>query len=104
MSHAAVTVAVTRLLVDHLRNFRRQFVSMGLIRRLRVRAPKLILGQDRRKLGSCGRRSRVEMRTSLTGFGFQPGRRHHTDPQKPPPPPENPRPPRTFPRSFSSPY
>src|SRR6202022_683463 len=36
VSHTAVTVAITRLLVDHLRNLRRQFVSMRLIQKLRV--------------------------------------------------------------------
>src|SRR5208337_4621845 len=54
--HAAVAVAVTRLLVNHLWNLRRQFIGMRLIRKLRVRAPELILGQDRRKLAGCGQR------------------------------------------------
>src|SRR5208282_4495583 len=44
--HAPVAVAITRLLVKHLGNLRRQFIGMRLVRKLRVRSKKLILGQN----------------------------------------------------------
>src|ERR1019366_7793459 len=72
VSHAAVAVAITRLLVDDLGNLRRQFIGMGLIRKLGVVAPKLILSQDRRELAARGRRRRVKMRNALIIFGLKP--------------------------------
>ena len=68
----AVAIAVAGLLVQHRGNLRRQFIGMRLIRKLRVWAEKLILGEDRRQLGIRRRRSRVEMRNSRIAFRLQP--------------------------------
>ncbi len=74
VSHAAVTVAVAGLLVEHLWNLCREFISVRLIRKLRIRAPQLILTQELRKLCPRCRCTRIEMRHALIGFRFKPRR------------------------------
>lgn len=56
------TVAVTkaRLLVEHGRDLRGQFVSVSLSRILRVCAPELFLQKNRRQLNPFGWRICVE--------------------------------------------
>jgi hypothetical protein len=43
----AIAIAITRLLMKNLRDLRREFVSVGLVRILGVSAPKVGFGQNR---------------------------------------------------------
>src|ERR1700722_19377937 len=52
----AVAEAIARLLVKHVWNLRRQLIRVGLVSILRVGAPQVSLGQNRRQLRSLGRR------------------------------------------------
>src|SRR2546425_5794002 len=54
VSHAAIAVAIAGLLMDHLRNLRRQLISMSLIWELGVLSPKLVLVQDRLQFVAFG--------------------------------------------------
>jgi len=53
MSHP-VAIAITWLLVEHIRDLGRQFVGVPLVYVLGVRSPQLGRGQDGRKLRSFG--------------------------------------------------
>src|ERR1043165_5462136 len=63
MSHA-VAVAVARLLINHVLDFGSKLVRMRLIGILTVVTPKLLFADERRQLGSIGRRSDMECRYS----------------------------------------
>ncbi len=64
----AVAIAVTRLLMENVRNLGRQFIGMGLVGILRIRSPKVGLGQEGRQLRSFGRRSGI-VRGNSSLFG-----------------------------------
>ncbi len=62
MSHAAIAIAVARLLVQHGGNFRRQFVRVSLKRILGIVAPELLFAKNGRQNRSFGWRAGVERR------------------------------------------
>ena len=64
----AVAIAVAGLLMEHVRNLRRQFVGVRLVRILRVRAPEVGLGQKRRQFRPFRRRSGIVGRDAASFF------------------------------------
>src|SRR6266851_2910053 len=49
VTDAAITETIARLLVDHVRDLRRQAVSLNLITKLEVWSRQLLAGEDRRQ-------------------------------------------------------
>src|SRR5579859_3032919 len=68
----AIAIAVTRLLVQDTRNLGGEFVRVGLVWVLRVSAPEIGLGQDRRQLRAFRRRSGIVSRDAAFPLGSYP--------------------------------